>query len=143
MLIIPGQTTLPQSCPVCEHSPVAAEDCNPVKSLRTTISIWLKTKLRERDVQQAKESANTPREAPAESPAPSATQEPTPAPKVDTSEAKPESNSLQDAATPAETENVQTTEDAPTVNDTPLESEKDVAQPSIEVSRTRLIFVIG
>ncbi|PHH76964.1 hypothetical protein CDD82_3738 [Ophiocordyceps australis] len=50
------QSTLPQSCPVCEHSPLASEDCNPNKSLRTTIRVFLRTAEKKRESNRPKES---------------------------------------------------------------------------------------
>lgn len=50
-----GQSTLPSSCPVCEHTPVAAEDCKPHKSLRTTIKVFLRTEEKKREALRQKE----------------------------------------------------------------------------------------
>lgn len=44
-----GQETLPETCPVCSHNPVNAEDCKPNKSLRQTIKVFLKTKEKEKN----------------------------------------------------------------------------------------------
>jgi hypothetical protein len=38
-----GQTTLPTTCPVCDHSPIDKADCKPSKRLRTTIKVFLRT----------------------------------------------------------------------------------------------------
>jgi hypothetical protein len=51
------QSNLSSSCPVCEHSPLSAEDCNPNKALRTTIKVFLRTAEKKREVTHAKESA--------------------------------------------------------------------------------------
>jgi hypothetical protein len=40
---------LPEACPICQHSPVDAEDCKPNKSLRITINAFVKTELKKRD----------------------------------------------------------------------------------------------
>lgn len=56
MLIILGQSNLPPSCPVCEHSPLSAEDCLPNKSLRTTIRVFLRTAEKKREASRPKES---------------------------------------------------------------------------------------
>ena len=48
-----GHSRLPAQCPVCEHSPLSAEDCKPNKSLRTTIKVFLRTEEKKRE--QAKE----------------------------------------------------------------------------------------
>ncbi|KAH0544892.1 hypothetical protein FGG08_000972 [Glutinoglossum americanum] len=44
------QSTLPASCPVCEHSPLSAEDCKPNKPLRTTITVFLRTEKKKREL---------------------------------------------------------------------------------------------
>ncbi|KAH6604218.1 hypothetical protein Trco_007664, partial [Trichoderma cornu-damae] len=49
-------SNLPQSCPVCEHSPLSAADCNPNKSLRTTIRVFLRTAEKKREASRPKES---------------------------------------------------------------------------------------
>jgi hypothetical protein len=54
-LTCPGHSTLPTTCPVCEHSPVSAEDCTPHKSLRTTIRVFLRTEEKKREAIKAKE----------------------------------------------------------------------------------------
>ncbi|EON98150.1 putative pre-mrna-splicing factor 38b protein [Phaeoacremonium minimum UCRPA7] len=53
-------STLPSSCPVCEHSPLSASDCNPNKALRTTIRVFLKTEEKKRGIGQPKEKDATP-----------------------------------------------------------------------------------
>jgi hypothetical protein len=67
-----GQSTLPSSCPVCEHTPVSAEDCKPNKSLRTTIKVFLRTEEKKREAARLKEAKATPPETPlvVETPAP-------------------------------------------------------------------------
>ncbi|KAJ6444730.1 pre-mRNA-splicing factor 38B [Purpureocillium lavendulum] len=62
------QGSLPQSCPVCEHSPLAADDCNPHKSLRTTIRVFLRTAEKKREASRPKESKDTASPAPADGP---------------------------------------------------------------------------
>ena len=56
----PGQSTLPSSCPVCEHSPVSGADCTIYKSLRTTIRVFLKTEEKKREAARPKTSTSTP-----------------------------------------------------------------------------------
>lgn len=51
----PGQLSLPPSCPVCEHSPLGAEDCKPNKSLRTTIRVFIRTAEKKREANRPKE----------------------------------------------------------------------------------------
>ncbi len=64
MVILIGQSTLPSSCPVCGHSPVAAADCKPNKSLRTTIKVFLRTEEKKRETLRLKEEKNTPPDTP-------------------------------------------------------------------------------
>jgi hypothetical protein len=72
LTLVPGQSNLPASCPVCEHSPLSAEDCNPNKSLRTTIKVFLRTAEKKKEAAKAKEAES---QAGSETPV-----EPTPAP---------------------------------------------------------------
>jgi hypothetical protein len=53
------QSNLPASCPVCEHSPLSAEDCNPNKSLRTTIRVFLRTAEKKREASRPKEAKDS------------------------------------------------------------------------------------
>ncbi|RKU41245.1 hypothetical protein DL546_002695 [Coniochaeta pulveracea] len=50
------QSSLPSSCPVCEHSPISADDCTPLKSLRTTIKVFLRTEEKKREAGRPKEA---------------------------------------------------------------------------------------
>lgn len=66
-LTLTGQSTLPTTCPVCEHSPVSAEDCKPHKALRTTIKVFLRTEEKKREalrLKEIKEATPVPVEAP-------------------------------------------------------------------------------
>lgn len=71
-----GQSNLPASCPICEHSPLSAEDCNPNKSLRTTIKVFLRTAEKKREAAKAKEAKERDPEPKSQTPI-----EPTPAPE--------------------------------------------------------------
>ncbi|PSR75815.1 hypothetical protein BD289DRAFT_345754, partial [Coniella lustricola] len=51
------KTTLPSTCPVCEHTPVSAEDCKPNNKLRMTTRAFLKTAEKKRDSSQVKDAA--------------------------------------------------------------------------------------
>lgn len=53
-------STLPASCPVCEHSPLSADDCKPHKALRTTIKVFLRTEEKKRESNRPKDVATTP-----------------------------------------------------------------------------------
>ena len=54
------QSTLPSSCPVCEHSPLSADDCKPHKALRTTIKVFLRTEEKKRESSKPKDVPTTP-----------------------------------------------------------------------------------
>ncbi|KAI1333794.1 hypothetical protein F5Y15DRAFT_404015 [Xylariaceae sp. FL0016] len=71
------QSTLPPSCPVCEHSPVSGADCTIYKSLRTTIKVFLKTEEKRRETAQARLNGSTPTTPIQATPTPSQTQGPT------------------------------------------------------------------
>ncbi|KAL1866195.1 hypothetical protein Daus18300_006859 [Diaporthe australafricana] len=47
---------LRSTCPVCEHTPMSADDCKPNKALRMTTKAFLKTAEKKRDISQVKES---------------------------------------------------------------------------------------
>ncbi|KAK8124708.1 uncharacterized protein PG998_000467 [Apiospora kogelbergensis] len=64
------QSTLPSSCPVCEHSPVSGDDCNVYKSLRTTIRVFLKTEEKKREASRPKTTTSNPAPATPTEPAP-------------------------------------------------------------------------
>lgn len=51
-----GHSTLPTTCPVCEHTPLSAADCNPNKAMRSTVRVFLKTELKKRETSRAKEA---------------------------------------------------------------------------------------
>ena len=72
-----GQQNLPSSCPVCEHSPLSAEDCNPNKSLRTTIKVFLRTAEKKKEALRAKEAKEATPATPVE-PTPASTDPPAP-----------------------------------------------------------------
>ena len=59
-LVFSGQSTLPSSCPVCEHSPVSGDDCTVYKSLRTTIRVFLKTEEKKREAAKPKVNDSPP-----------------------------------------------------------------------------------
>lgn len=117
-----GQSTLPSSCPVCEHTPVAAEDCKPNKSLRTTIKVFLRTEEKKREALRSKEAKNSPPPTPLEA-VETPVETPTP---VDATEPKPEPSSI------AAQDNVENPPE--TATETPHDAEQqDIPQPSIEV----------
>jgi hypothetical protein len=131
-----GQSALPSSCPVCEHTPLAAEDCKPHKSLRTTIKVFLRTEEKKREALRLKELKNTPPVTPpvfVEIPAPSV--------------AIPESTPTLSQGVTAETPKITTVHSSTAVEQSgeelasggaeleeSIDAQQDVPQPSIEVS---------
>lgn len=53
-----GQSTLPESCLVCEHSPLSADDCKPNKALRLTVKAFLKSEEKKRDKSRNESSSS-------------------------------------------------------------------------------------
>ncbi|OKL60421.1 hypothetical protein UA08_03975 [Talaromyces atroroseus] len=47
------QTSLPDSCPVCDHNPVSPDLCKPNKALRTTLKAFLRTEEKKREKDRA------------------------------------------------------------------------------------------
>ncbi|RDW59645.1 hypothetical protein BP6252_12732 [Coleophoma cylindrospora] len=124
------QSTLPSSCPVCEHTPVAAEDCKPHKSLRTTIKVFLRTEEKKREALRVKEAKNTPPDTPQEEVPPAEGEPPSELPtRIEDNASIPPDGSqdaevivgivLEHPANPAEIEAAQ-------------EAAQDIPQPSIE-----------
>jgi hypothetical protein len=123
-----GQATLPSSCPVCEHTPVAAEDCKPNKSLRTTIKVFLRTEEKKREALRLKEEKNTPPDTPV-LPEPTPVEqtpvvEETPIEQPITADVKPE---VEPSVEPAD----ETLHNAGQIT----QAEQDIPQQSIEVSQ--------
>ncbi|KAI9723350.1 MAG: hypothetical protein M1812_001234 [Candelaria pacifica] len=54
------QTSLPAVCPVCEHTPISAEDCKPNKALRTTVKVFLKQRSQKNEKAKPQASVETP-----------------------------------------------------------------------------------
>lgn len=79
LIVYIGHSNLPQSCPVCEHSPLSAADCSPNKSLRTTIRVFLRTAEKKREASRIKESNDTTPITPVDAPKPSLPDVSTPA----------------------------------------------------------------
>ena len=122
---------------MCYHEPIKPDDCRPNKALRTTIKIFLKKKIVERETAEkkriaAEKAAATPATPiPEETPAPQRPQPPGPVladpPASAAVEQKPVSRDISQAPqTPNESSKVPESE---SLN----EVQKDVPQMSIEV----------
>ena len=121
-----GQSTLPSSCPVCEHNPVAGEDCKPNKSLRTTIKVFLRTAEKKLEALRLKDEKNTPPDTPV-------LPEPTPVEQAPIFEDTP---TEQPATTEVKTEEDASAEaiDETLQNSAQItQAEQDIPQQSIEV----------
>ena len=112
------------------HEPVKADDCRPNKALRTTIKVFLKKKVMERESARKKEmlekAAATPTELiPNKTPAPQASQtSASVAPELLPEKSDP----MQDSH-----DQHQTTRSSKATPDIPTEAQKDIPQMSIEV----------
>lgn len=125
---------MPSSCPVCEHTPVAAEDCKPNKSLRTTIRVFLRTEEKKREALRVKDQKDTPPATPLEVETPVI---PTPALEENSA---PELKAETSVEPTAEVPNVEAPiehagVDANAGENLPTEAEKDIPHQSIEVRR--------
>lgn len=80
-LHLAGQSNLPSSCPICEHSPLSADDCLPNKSLRTTIKVFLRTAEKKMETLRAKEAKESAPATPVEPARPQEHDSETPAPQ--------------------------------------------------------------
>ncbi|OQO11052.1 hypothetical protein B0A48_05307 [Cryoendolithus antarcticus] len=56
------QAKLTEQCPICEHSPVSADACTPMRSLRMTIKAHLKTEMKRRAAAAAAAAPPPPKE---------------------------------------------------------------------------------
>ena len=131
-----GQSTLPPSCPVCEHTPVAAADCKPNKSLRTTIKVFLRTEEKKREALRLKEQKNSPPITPPAS-------EDTAAPIEPITEQRSKNVELTEDVKTEDTPAAQLDETPAKFEDSeqPTGDQQDVPQPSIEVRPSCMVNV--
>lgn len=135
----PGQASLPVACPVCLHEPMVPDDCRPNKALRTTIKVFLKKKVMERETARKKEAMEKAIPTPATPATPLPDQ--TPAPKLSETPALPpvsaivdssdDKQAFRDVSQPTQAQDnagIKTEESA-----IPTEAQKDIPQDSIEV----------
>lgn len=122
-----GQSSLPSSCPVCEHTPVAAGDCKPNKSLRTTIRVFLRTEEKKREAVRLKDSKNTPPITPLTPATP--VEAPTP---IAQSDVAGSGNQAVEGPRAVQPTTGEITEQH-TATKPLLEAQQDIPQPSIEV----------
>jgi hypothetical protein len=124
---------------VCEHTPVAAEDCKPNKSLRTTIKVFLRTEEKKREAAKLKEAKETPPQTPIEAtpigvhPVPDYPETPVEA-SVDTPQAQVQSVYPKEAVD--QSEEVPENNDA--VEQSNIPEHQDIPQQSIEVRKNSM-----
>jgi hypothetical protein len=129
-----GQSTLPSSCPVCEHTPVSAEDCKPNKALRSTIKIFLRTEEKKREALRQKDLKATPPATPLET-------ESTPLEPANSTEhavvTETAVEASDDTPIPAEASTDEPAQEVssaePVDGEEADQAEEDIPQPSIEV----------
>ena len=131
-----GQALLPEACPVCLHEPISKDDCKPNKALRTTIKIFMKKKIMERETAKKKEELS-------KRPVPTPVTPATPAANVTTAPGTAATTASSVAADPKVQDQISKPTEAlepPKLADLaaaesnlPTEAEKDVPQQSIEV----------
>lgn len=134
-----GQASLPVACPVCLHEPMVPDDCMPNKALRTTIKVFLKKKVMERETARKKEAIDKVIAAPA-TPATSLPEQ-TPAPQPSETPVLPSTSTAVDNS--GATQGSRDVSQAPQAQDDagpktvessiPTEAQKDIPQESIEV----------
>ncbi|KAJ9261864.1 hypothetical protein DTO027B5_3047 [Paecilomyces variotii] len=54
------QASLPESCPVCAHTPISPDLCKPNKALRTTLKAFLRTEEKKREKERSSATPATP-----------------------------------------------------------------------------------
>ena len=136
-MIVLGQASLPEACPVCFHEPVKADDCRPNKALRTTIKVFLRKKVMERDAAEKKKKAAEKAAAAPDTAVPEETvaRQKSQIPELASQPAiKPFNNVLKPASREASQVPQTPNESAKAIElHMPTEAQKDVPQASIEV----------
>ena len=134
-----GQASLPVACPVCLHEPMVPDDCRPNKALRTTIKVFLKKKVMERETIRKKDAMEKALAAPAtpatplleQTPAPQPSETPAPPPTATVIDNSDANQGFRDVSHP-----LQAKDDAGSKTEEsaiPTEAQKDIPQESIEV----------
>ncbi len=132
-----GQASLPEACPVCYHEPVKPDDCRPNKALRTTIKVFLRKKVVERETAEKKRIAAEKGVAAPATPLVEAT--PAPQPTQTPEIAAPETSTIATAGAKQTSHNTSPAPQTPngptkaTEPRTPTEAQRDIPQMSIEV----------
>ncbi|KAK4692645.1 hypothetical protein P7C71_g4597, partial [Lecanoromycetidae sp. Uapishka_2] len=131
------QASLPEACPVCLHEPIKKEDCRPNKALRTTVKVFLKKKIIDREnMRKAKELSDkavaappaTPLQEQTSIPRPSETPAPTATEAAGNGVEAKQSSREQSQIFQVSKDGEEKAADAVV----PTESQKDVPQMSIE-----------
>lgn len=113
---------------------MAAEDCKPHKSLRTTIKVFLRTEEKKREALRAKEAKNTPPDTPRDE---ELVAESDPPPLEQPTSTEDSGNVQSDGSAGAETaaDTVPEYQANPAEVEAAQEAEQDIPQPSIEVCK--------
>ena len=125
---------------------MAAEDCKPNKSLRTTIKVFLRTEEKKREALRLKDLKNTPPDTPATPATPVDTVaastlplDSAPALAPDAKDEAPQLPSVEPSAAGDQGGLVSATE--PVAAELPTEAQQDIPQPSIEVQTLNLLLI--
>lgn len=131
-----GQAGLAEACPICLHEPVNAEDCRPNKAMRTTIKVFLKKKVMERETARKKEALSNMAATPATpaTPLPDETSAPQPSqtPVLPASDISSEGGDAKQGFRDS-IHTTQAKEEKADEQAVPTEAQKDIPQMSIEV----------
>lgn len=140
-----GQASLPDTCPVCAHTPLSSDLCKPNKALRTTLKAFLRTeeKKREKDRQSATPAAPA-EAAPVDgTPAPSEQPAATPAPHIPAAAAPEEQAPVEEQPKVAPAAEVPP-EEYPAADSQPVEAgEEPVSGANAEVTEEAQSQVVG
>ena len=139
LIWVSGQASLPVACPVCLHEPMVPDDCRPNRALRTTIKVFLKKKVMERETARKKEALDKASATPATPATPlpdqGPAQQPSEAPAlpsapaiIENSHPKPGSRDV--SRTPQGQDDGGSKIEGSVV---PTDAQKDIPQESIEV----------
>jgi hypothetical protein len=118
---------------------VAAEDCKPNKSLRTTIKVFLRTEEKKREALRVKDLKNTPPATPAtpDTPIETSAASTTTLP-FDAKDVVPQPPSAEPSTTGDQGGQIPATD--PPMTELPTEAQQDIPQPSIEVTSPAIHF---
>jgi hypothetical protein len=126
----PGQTSLPDTCSVCAHTPLSPDLCKPNKALRTTLKAFLRTEEKKREKERQSAAPVTPViTTPAENDA-------TPTePVLEQKQSDEAPIEISETAAPAESKDVEARNEAPVVDAVADTDAPESTAPANEVWR--------